>query len=594
MDSISYDYSKQRRDFGVHPQFGDQDLPPTHVEQGDAGVGDEREAQWTPQITSVADLDCIPKMAVHDANTEQFVQKSIGTLHVDGAWPAEVKTNEFVDKQRLLRRIKNEPIFHSAVPELCNAVHGAIQQNNTIDLFENYFEEMPESFSAEPPSSHTICVFRDPNDIKRAATKISWHPDVSSKMVVSYASLEFQQMAENMPMSSYIWDVNNPNQPENELVPTSPLTCVTFNPRSPDHVVGGSYNGTIAFWDLRKGSLPVETSLLEKSHHDPVYDIKWIQSRTGNECVSVSSDGQLLWWDTRKLTDGTPWVPNDSMLLKAKSDDTYGGASLEYKADGGATRYLVGTEQGSLMLIDRKAKKDAESTKVVKSTYGAKGSRHHGPVVACQRNPYNPKFFLSIGDWSAKVWMEDLANPIINSSYNTASLTGGCWSPSRPGVFFTIKSDGTMDVWDLFYKHNAPCYTTKVCEQPLCSISVQQDGSLIALGSKDGSVSVLRISKGLSKQQPGEKAAIAAMFERETRREKNLDMRLIQRKAREKEKARQLKDQKPPFDPTQEVTDEETLNLIAEAEEEFRKKMEKFTSKASDQAEEAKQPDPSE
>ena len=215
-------------------------------------------------------------------------------------------------------------------------------------------------------------------------------------------------------------------------------------------------------------------------------------------------------------------------------------------------------------MIDRKAKKDAESTKVVKSTYGAKGSRHHGPVVACHRNPYNAKYFLSIGDWSAKVWMEDLQNPILNTRYNSSSLTGGCWSPSRPGVFFTTKADGTLDVWDLFYKHNSPCFTTKICEQPLTAISVQQEGGLIALGSKDGSASVVRISQGLSRQQPGEKQAIAAMFERETRREKNLDMRLIQRKAREKEKARQLKDQKPPFDPAVETTDEETLKLIAE------------------------------
>ena len=88
------------------------------------------------------------------------MQVDAGTLHVDGAWPAEVKTNEFVDRQRLLRRIKNEPIFHTAVPELVNAAHGAIQQNNTIDLFENYFEDVEDSFSDEPPSCRTLCVFR--------------------------------------------------------------------------------------------------------------------------------------------------------------------------------------------------------------------------------------------------------------------------------------------------------------------------------------------------------------------------------------------------------------------------------------------------
>lgn len=44
---------------------------------------------------------------------------------------------------------------------------------------------------------------------------------------------------------------------------------------------------------------------MEKSHHDPVYEIHWIQSRSGNECCSVSTDGHILWWDIRKLASGT-------------------------------------------------------------------------------------------------------------------------------------------------------------------------------------------------------------------------------------------------------------------------------------------------
>jgi dynein intermediate chain 2 len=48
-----------------------------------------------------------------------------------------------------------------------------------------------------------------------------------------------------MPVTSYIWDVNNPNDPDQELVPYSPLCCLVYNPKSADHLVGGSYNGNI-------------------------------------------------------------------------------------------------------------------------------------------------------------------------------------------------------------------------------------------------------------------------------------------------------------------------------------------------------------
>ena len=68
------------------------------------------------------------------------------------------------------------------------------------------------------------------------------------------------------------------------------------------------------------------------------------------------------------------------------------------------------------------------------------------------------------GDWTARVWTDDTAvkTPILTTKYHSTYLTGGTWSPTRPGVFFTTKMDGTLDVWDLFYKHNEPTLTVQV------------------------------------------------------------------------------------------------------------------------------------
>ena len=79
----------------------------------------------------------------------------------------------------------------------------------------------------------------------------------------------------------------------------------------------------------------METTLLEKSHHDPVYDIYWLTvGKSGTECVSTSTDGRILWWDMKKLGDG----PVDELILSEQiplSDGTtstkiLGGTSLEY------------------------------------------------------------------------------------------------------------------------------------------------------------------------------------------------------------------------------------------------------------------------
>ena len=44
-------------------------------------------------------------------------------------------------------------------------------------------------------------------------------PAQASRVAVSYSILGFQATPEGMSSSSYIWNVENPNYPEQELVP---------------------------------------------------------------------------------------------------------------------------------------------------------------------------------------------------------------------------------------------------------------------------------------------------------------------------------------------------------------------------------------
>ena len=62
--------------------------------------------------------------------------------------------------------------------------------------------------------------------------------------------------------------MNNPNTPETALAPPSPLCCLEYNPKDPNLLVGGSYNGLVSAFDTRTGDGPKETSIIEKSHRD--------------------------------------------------------------------------------------------------------------------------------------------------------------------------------------------------------------------------------------------------------------------------------------------------------------------------------------
>ena len=45
-----------------------------------------------------------------------------------------------------------------------------------------------------------------------------------------------------------------------------------------------------------------------------MYDFAWLQSKTGSEAVSVSTDGNVLWWDIRRLGE-----PLESLTLRDRS-----------------------------------------------------------------------------------------------------------------------------------------------------------------------------------------------------------------------------------------------------------------------------------
>lgn len=170
-----------------------------------------------------------------------------------------------------------------------------------------------------------------------------------------------------------------------------------------------------------------------------------------------------------------------------------------YNAEAGPTKYLIGTEQGCILQAQKKKDKID-----IQFRYGFNGGtgKHHGPVYALTRNS-QVKYFLSVGDWSAKIWSEELFSPIMQTRYHSAYLTDGCWSQTRPGLFFLTRIDGFLDVWDFYYRQNENAYSQKISDSPLTSISVNQN--MVAIGDAEGTVSIMQLCKPLYEQAPKEK-----------------------------------------------------------------------------------------
>lgn len=123
----------------------------------------------------------------------------------------------------------NEPAYANTVKTLVDNAEALVKQNNTIDMYEMYFEGIEPVAITEPPSCKTLCVMRDPasdaavpgggaiggsnatgtsmgagyssssvsaagdvDRIHRAVAGLSWHPEDTHKLAVAYSVLKFQ------------------------------------------------------------------------------------------------------------------------------------------------------------------------------------------------------------------------------------------------------------------------------------------------------------------------------------------------------------------------------------------------------------------
>ncbi|KAI9223721.1 WD40-repeat-containing domain protein [Blastocladiella britannica] len=527
---IVYVYQKKRREFGRQPLLADRapDLA-VHI-PSDPSYG---EANYVERNPITVELMATNDMSEHEVNTESITMANVGVQHLEGGWPKDVDPLDVEHTLRYRRKVEKDEEYMRSVKSLAESMEHCIKQNNAIDIYGEYFTSgKEEQLAIDPPSAKTLNVYRDPNSVKRSASYVSWYPEDGNKVAVAYSMLDFQRTPMGMTYESYIWDIENPNVPDQTILPASPLVCLKYNPKDPHILVGGTYNGVVAFWDTRKGSLPVDSCTIDNAHRDPVYSVAWVQSKTGSEFFSTSPDGQVMWWDIRKLSE-----PTESMVLDAeKNGRIVGGTVLDFEPTM-PTKFMVGTEAGLVTMCNKKAKTPADR---ISHSFAS----HLGPIKALQRNPFFTKNFLTIGDWSAKLWSEDVRSSIFQTKYHSSSfLTDGCWSPTRPAVFFTGRADGNVDVWDILFKQTSPTLTIPVTASPIAALRVQEHGRMIAVASRDGATTLLEVSDALAHIQSGEKAAVSQMFERELKREKTLEAA-----AREKRlKAQQGGNQKRPL-----------------------------------------------
>lgn len=497
MNDYDFVYTKTRRQFGKPCNFGHVPCIVLNETASNAEIANEFVSVDRRERT----LDSTATYSLHSVNTVTGVTNSRGQTHFEGGWPKEIDANEPQDTLKWRKRLDKDPQFISSVSSLCSSMKKLIDQNNSIDMFEEYFVG-DDSGCIEPESLEctTVALFKDKSC--RQVSRISWHPEGGSKFIASYSLLKFQRMDDpNFDKVSYIWDIHHPNVPIVELCPIAPLITTQYYHRNADLVAGGNSVGRVEFFDLRVSSKSQMHSSYQVSHSDPIFDLVWLNSKTHSELVTTSPDGKVLWWDTRNLSQTT-----------CSADG--GGTCLDWQQEAGPSKYLAGSETGHCACLNKKPGKPVE-------TLSTSSVPHFGPVVAIKRNLFHSKYFLSVGDSSVKIWLEELKAPLVQTEMAQSPLLCGGWSSLRAGMFFAGRFDGCVNFYDYSTCGLSVACCQKIGPNPITSCAANANG-LFAAGDGRGVVTLLKLCDELGKGGNTEKNLVGSILEREQRRERNL------------------------------------------------------------------------
>ncbi|XP_054459355.1 dynein axonemal intermediate chain 3 [Anoplopoma fimbria] len=190
------------------------------------------------------------------------------------------------------------------------------------------------------------------------------------------------------------------------------------------------------------------------------------------------------------------------------------------------TKLFIGTEVGEILYTDWKLVKDDSGR-----LHSAKPlhclSIHHWQVNTVQRSPFFKDIILTTGSWNFAIWKEGVMDgPIIVSPNSEQVCTVGCWSLSRPAIFFIGKVDGSIEVWNLLEKTIEPAQVhahitnAKItCIKPWTASSKQH---FLAVTDDLGMLRVFEIPKSLYVPSRSENLIVKKYFEVEEERLKDL------------------------------------------------------------------------
>ncbi|OAF66573.1 hypothetical protein A3Q56_05694 [Intoshia linei] len=181
-----------------------------------------------------------------------------------------------------------------------------------------------------------------------------------------------------------------------------------------------------------------------------------------------------------------------------------------------------GSEDGYIFSIDWIPEKDQETGKPITAKPDFSSSIHDGYVNFCTRSSFFNDIILCVGGWTWSLWKAGTnSGPILKCCAYQYYLKSGCWSQTRPSLFYIARSDGNLEIWDILDRTHEPFSVQNVCSADICYITTKntsENEEFIALGDSTGTLHIRQIPSSFFKQKQNEFEKTRTYFENEVER----------------------------------------------------------------------------
>uniref|UniRef100_A0A8D3BUF2 Dynein axonemal intermediate chain 3 n=1 Tax=Scophthalmus maximus TaxID=52904 RepID=A0A8D3BUF2_SCOMX len=496
-EKLLYKFSRVRRELGKPVSFSDRNT--ADAKDGNLGFASYEDSRFSIKLMQ---RDCgtqaVSRLQSSSVQTQWYASKSVHMIWICSTREGEMflPTSAHLVKLHLFQC--NEKIW----------VLQALQQEEIMNVFRDDWMALgngPEAGDWSGKDSKGLMLHQAFTDHKytkdRKISSINWHPTIDGKV----ANLEKWKCSHSKITSTPSFIVffcfSDPSHPQLLLESPGDILAFKICPSDPNIIVGGCMNGQVVLWDIsahvtylqrpppsgKKDSLelddnaenviptvrPCAMSTLENSHKGRITDVKWLPAtfevtRTGEpvenkqkmsvQVVTCSPDRTIMFWDVR-APKTVSQSASDSSTVDQTEMTPYTVLDT-FKHLGRTWRPLLRVLRVGNDILNEKSPISSCVSLSPLSKFPSP-STVSGPItvwsIPSSDRPSSKDIILTAGGFNFAIWKEGvIEGPIILSPNTEQVCTVGCWSLSRPAVFFIGKDDGSIEVWNLLEQSSEP------------------------------------------------------------------------------------------------------------------------------------------